>query len=162
MRCYLLSRQYNYPYWEANSLQAISEHLLDEKNRDYIIRNNPQEIDFVNVDKMPDSLLAGNIARRSLHLFESYGDVYQTAGAYRTLGECYLGINDYSSALICLNDALGKNVAINDAPDLVASIREQLSLAYAALGDKKRVSRTDAYIWRCKKNQTGSSTRSQG
>lgn len=138
MRCYLLSRQYNYPYWEANSLQAISEHLLDEKNRDYIIKNNPQEIDFVNVDKMPDSLLAGNIARRSLHLFESYGDVYQTAGAYRTLGECYLGINDYSSALICLNDALGKNVAINDAPDLVASIREQLSLAYAALGDKKK------------------------
>lgn len=138
MRCYLLSRQYNYPYWEANSLQAISEHLLDTKNRDYIIRNNPQEIDFVNVDKMPDSLLAGNIARRSLHLFENYGDVYQTAGAYRTLGECYLGINDYNSALICLNDALWKNVAINNAPDLVASIREQLSLAYAAVGNKKK------------------------
>lgn len=138
MRCYLLSRQYNYPYWEANSLQAISEHLLDKNNRAYIIKNNPQEIDFVNVDKMPDSLLAGNIARRSLHLFESYGDVYQTAGAYRTLGECYLGINDYASALICLNDALNKNRAINDAPDLVASIREQLSLIYAAIGDKNK------------------------
>lgn len=138
MRCYLLSRQYNYPYWEANSLQAISEHLINKENREFIIKNNPQEIDFINVDKMPDSLLAGNIARRSLILFEQYGDVYQTAGAYRTLGECYLSINDYGSALICLDNALHKNIAINKAPDLVASIREQLSLVYAAIGDKNK------------------------
>lgn len=138
MRCYLLSRQYNYPYWEANSLQAISEHMQDDRNRRFLVRNNPQEIDFVNVDKMPDSLLAGNLAGRALVLFDRYGDVYQTAGAYRTLAECYWSIRDYPSALICLNQALNKNKAVKNAPDLVASVREQLSLAYAALGDMKK------------------------
>lgn len=135
MRCYLLSRQYGYPYWEANSLQALSEHLQDEQDRLFLITNNPQEIGFINIDKMPDSLLAGNIARRSLLLFERFGDTYQIAGAYRTLAECYWKIRDYNSALLCLNAALNKNKVVENAPDLVASIREQLSLTYSALGD---------------------------
>ena len=37
MRCYILSQRYHYPFWEANSMQAISEHLQDEKMRDYLI-----------------------------------------------------------------------------------------------------------------------------
>jgi len=147
MRCYLLSRQYNFPYWEANSLQAISEHLQDTRNRRFLMRNNPQEIDFVNVDKMPDTLLAGNLAKRSLWLFEQYGDVYQTAGAYRTLAECYWVIRDYRSALYCLNMALNRNRVVENAPDLVASVREQLSLAYAALGDMENsVMNRDIYL----------------
>ena len=115
MRCYLLSRQYNYPYWEANSLQAISEHILEPKNGEFLIRNNPQEIDFVNVDKIPVSLLAGNLAKRSLHLFEEYGDVYQTAGALRTLAECSWAMGDFSSALMFLRDALNKNFGVIQA-----------------------------------------------
>lgn len=138
MRCYLLSRQYNYPYWEANSMQAISEHLQDADIREILIRNNPQEVEFLDVDQMPDSLLAGNLAQRALNLFDKYGDVYQTAGAYRTLAECYWEICDYRSALICLNSALSKNKAVEKAPDLVASIREQLSLVYSAINDKVR------------------------
>lgn len=138
MRCYLLSRQYNYPYWEANSMQAISEHLQNVTMRETLIHNNPQEVEFLNVDQMPDSLLAGNLAQRALALFEKYGDVYQTAGAYRTLAECYWKIFDYRSALICLNSALTKNRVVEKAPDLVASIREQLSLVYSAINDKVR------------------------
>lgn len=136
MRCYLLSRQYNYPYWEANSMQAISEHLMDTHDGGYLMMNNPQEIDFVNVDKVPASSLAGNMAERSLILFENYGDVYQTAGALRTLAECSWAKGDYRSALSFLNLALTRNKVVNNAPDLVASIREQMSLAYAAIGDK--------------------------
>lgn len=136
MRCYLLSRQYNYPYWEANSMQAISEHLLDTRNGGFLLRNNPQEIDFVNVDKVPDSLLAGNMAERSLRLFENYGDVYQTAGALRTIAQCHWAMGDYREALAFLHLALTKNKIVSNAPDLVASIREQLSLAYSAIGDK--------------------------
>ena len=138
MRCYLLSRQYGYPYWEANSMQGISEHLQDKAGRELIFRNNPQEIEFLNVDAMPDSLLAGNLAQRALRLFVKYGDVYQTAGAYRTLAECYWSIADYPSALICLSSALSKNKAVEKAPDLVASIREQLSLVYSAMNDKRQ------------------------
>ena len=94
MRCYLLSRQYHYPYWEANSLQAISEHLQNDDDRRRLTADNLQEIDFVNVDQMPDSLLSGNLAQRALTLFEAYGDVYQTSGAWRTLSTSYRNIGD--------------------------------------------------------------------
>ena len=136
MRCYLLSRQYNYPYWEANSLQGISEHLQNDKMRAMLLRNNVQEMEFVNVDKMADTLIAGNLALRAFDLFSSYGDVYQKAGAYRTLAQCYFDIHDYSSALICLNNALATNRRVDRAPDLVASIREKLSMVYSALDNK--------------------------
>lgn len=138
MRCYLLSRQYHYPYWEANSLQAISEHLQNDDDRHRLTADNLQEIDFVNVDQMPDSLLSGNLAQRALTLFEAYGDVYQTSGAWRTLSTSYRNIGDYNSAYACLTNALEKDTAINAAPDLVASIREQMSIVCSAMGDKPR------------------------
>ena len=136
MRCYLLSRQYNYNFWEANSMQAISEHLQVYSDRRKLMQNNVQEIDYLNVYMMPDSLLAGNLAQRALEIFEQYGDVYQTAGAWRTLSEAYRSISDYQSALVCLENALKRDTAINAAPDLVASIREQLSIVYAAIDNK--------------------------
>ncbi len=136
LRCYLLARQYNYPYWEAQSMQSMSEHLQDAKRRKILIQNNFPAMKFINIDQIPDSLLAGNLAQRALNIFKAYGDVYQTAGANRTLAECYWQIKDYDSALICLNNALNENKSINQAPDLVASIREQLSLVYSAVDDK--------------------------
>ena len=138
MRCYLLSRQYRYQYWEANSLQAISEHLQNDDDRQRLTADNMQEIDCINVDQMPDSLLSGNLAQRALSLFEAYGDVYQTAGAWRTLSMSYRNIGDYNSAYACLTNALEKDTAINAAPDLVASIREQMSIVCSAMGDKPR------------------------
>lgn len=87
---------------------------------------------------MPEQLLAGNLAQRSLHIFQRYGDVYQTAGCYRTLASCYWKIKDYRSAIICLNKALHDNPAIKQAPDLVASIREQLSVTYSAINNKQQ------------------------
>ena len=116
MRCYLLSRQYGYPYWEAKLNAGHKRASSDKAGRDLIFRNNPQEIEFLNVDAMPDSLLGGNLAQRALRLFVKYGDVYQTAGAYRTLAECYWSIADYPSALICLSSALSKNKAVEKAP----------------------------------------------
>ena len=138
MRCYLLSRQYHYRYWEANSLQAISEHLQNDDDRRRLTADNLQEIDFVNVDQMPDSLLSGNLAQRALALFEAYGDVYQISGAWRTLSTSYRNIGDYNSAYACLTNALENDTAINAAPDLVASIREQMSIVCSAMGDKQR------------------------
>lgn len=136
MKSYLLSRQHNYPYWEANSMQAISEHLQDTKQRNMLIADNLPAMKYLNVDHMPDSLLAGNLAQRALNIFVKYGDVYQIAGAYRTLAQCYWHIHDYHSASICLNDALFRDTVINQAPALVASIREQMSLVYSAIDNK--------------------------
>ena len=136
LRCYLLAMQTGYRFWEAQAMQGLSEHLQSKSTRDYLTKNNAQAILFINSDNMPDSLLAGNLAQRALEKFAEYGDVYQTAGAYRTLAECYWQIKDYPSALICLQNALDKDTAINRAPDLVASIREQFCLTYSALNDK--------------------------
>ncbi len=136
LRCYVASLQGNYPYWEAQALQGLSEHLQLSAQRRALIEANFHLVQYVNVDSMPDSLLAGYLAQRALDLFTRYGDVYQMAGANRTLAECYWQIRDYRSALICLTRALQQNKAINQAPDLVASICEQLCLVYSAVDDK--------------------------
>ena len=127
-----------YPYWQANALQAISEHLQKAKMRDFLIRNNLPAIQYLNVEQMPDTLLAGNLAQRALNLFISYGDIYQIAGGYRTLSECYFAIEDYNSAGDCLLRALQVSKNIKSAPDLVASIRERLCLVYSALDNKQQ------------------------
>lgn len=127
-----------YPYWQANALQAISEHLQKAKMRDFLIRNNLPAIQYLNVEQMPDTLLAGNLAQRALNLFISYGDTYQIAGGYRTLAECYFAIEDYNSAGDCLLRALQVSKNIKSAPDLVASIRERLCLVYSALDNKQQ------------------------
>lgn len=127
-----------YPYWQANALQALSEHLQKAKMRDFLIRNNLPAIQYLNVEQIPDTLLAGNLAQRALNLFISYGDTYQIAGGYRTLAECYFAIEDYNSAGDCLLRALQVSKNIKSAPDLVASIRERLCLVYSALDNKQQ------------------------
>ena len=139
IQCYMLASGSNpYPYWQANALQAISEHIQDAQQRDFLVKNNLPAFQYLNVEQMPSQLLAGNFAQRALNLFMKYGDVYQTAGAYRTLSECYWGIQDYASAESCLQHALHDNKAISQAPDLVASIRERLCLVYSAIDDKPK------------------------
>lgn len=135
--CYTFATQYGYPYWEAQALQSISEHLQDPYSRQQIIYDNFSTIVDVNTDMMPDSLIAGNLAQRALNIFKKYGDIYQIAGAWRTLGECYWHINDNRSALICLEHALKDSKRVDLAPDLVASIREDLCLVYSAVNDKQ-------------------------
>ena len=137
MNCYTMAVRTGQLFWQANSLQALSEHLQDPAMRRMLTACYRQDIEYLNSDNMPDSLLAGNLAQRSLNLFTKYGDVYQIAGAYRTLAECYFAIGDYRSAMICLEQALNDNKAIGQAPDLVASIREQMSEVCAALYDKQ-------------------------
>lgn len=136
MRCYLMAEQKRCKFWIANSLQALSEHLQDDETRHRLLKDNLPALKFLNRENMPDSLLAGYLAQQALDLFKDYGDVYQVAGAYRTLAQCYWHIGDNASSLICLNKALEENTAIQQAPDLVASIHEQLSVVYASLNDK--------------------------
>lgn len=136
MRCLLSARQKGYPYWEANSLQAISEHIQNPESREKLLEDNLPAFKFINPDNLPEEWLAGNLASKALEIFSNYGDVYQTAGACRTIAQCDWELQEYGQAINHLNEALTRNVAIEQAPDLVASIREQLALAYAAIDDK--------------------------
>ena len=135
MRCFLMARDGGYPYFAANALEALSEHLMDENTRRQLITDNLPALTFINPENVEEDMLAGWLAETSLDIFRDYGDVYQIAGAYRTLASCYRQIGDYESALFNLEQALSDSI-INQAPDLVASIREQLSVAYAAIDDK--------------------------
>lgn len=135
MRCFLMARQADYPFFAANALEALSEHLMDPESREQLFTDNLPAMKFLNPDDVDDDMLAGWLAENALNIFEQYGDVYQIAGAYRTLASCFRQIGDYESALYNLEQALSDSL-INQAPDLVASIREQLSVAYAAIDDK--------------------------
>lgn len=135
MRCFLMARDGGYPYFAANALEALSEHLMDADTRRQLITDNLPALTFINPENVEEDMLAGWLAETSLDIFRVYGDVYQIAGAYRTLASCYRQIGDYESALFNLEQALSDSI-INQAPDLVASIREQLSVAYAAIDDK--------------------------
>ena len=135
MRCFLMARQAGYPFFAANALEALSEHLMDPESREQLITDNLPAMKFLNPEDVDDEMLPGWLAENALSIFEQYGDVYQIAGAYRTLASCFRQIGDYESALYDLEQALSDSL-INQAPDLVASIREQLSVAYAAIDDK--------------------------
>ena len=137
MRCFLLARHADMPYFAANALEALSEHLMEPAYRNRLLADNMPAMKFLNPDGVDSDMLAGYLAESALYLFEHYGDVYQIAGAYRTLASCYRQIGDYESAMYNLEQAL-QDSAINQAPDLVASIREQLSVAFAAMDDKQQ------------------------
>ena len=137
MRCFLMARQGDYPYFAANALEALSEHLMEPPVRDHLMMDNMPAMKFLNPDHVDDNMLAAKLAENSLYIFREFGDVYQIAGAYRTLASCFRQIGDYESALYNLEQALSDS-AIYQAPDLVASIREQLSVAYAAIDDKQQ------------------------
>ena len=135
LRCFIRARQGDYPYFAANALEALSEHLMDPDYRRQLLADNLPAMKFINPEGADDDMLAGWLAEDALHLFTRYGDIYQIAGAYRTLASCYHQIDDYESALFNLEQALSDS-AIYQAPDLVASIREQLSLVYSAMDEK--------------------------
>lgn len=135
VKCYLLAERSGMVYWQANSLQSISEHLLDA-DEGYMTAGIKASLTYLDKDGMPDSLLAGYLAQKAQVMFEEYGDVYQAAGAYRTLAQCYFRLGDYRSSLICLENALYNDKSIEKAPSLVESIRECLSIVYSAIGDK--------------------------
>ena len=105
-RCLTIAQRHDFPYFEAQAKEALADHTGEVA-----------------------------LADEALALFRSYGDIYQIAGAYRTLASCYHAMGDDMMALENLHLALSDST-INQAPDLVASIREQLSVAYAAINDK--------------------------
>ncbi len=135
MRCYLLSRQVDCPYFVANSLEALAEHLSIEEYREQLMADNQPAMKYLNPEGLADEQLPLWLADNALTIFTSFGDTYQIAGAYRTLATCSMRREDYDGALVNLEKALSDTL-IYQAPDLVASIREQLCVAYSAIDDK--------------------------
>ena len=137
MRCFLVAQQNDYPYFVANSLEALAEHLSVAEYREQLTFDNQPAMKFINPADVEPELLPLWMADGALNIFQTYGDTYQTAGAFRTLATCCLSLSNYEGALDNLEKALGDTL-IFQAPDLVASIREQLSVVYAAIDQKSQ------------------------
>ena len=100
-RSYITSRRDSMRYFEANNLQAMATMFL---NNDSLIaqeRNDAYNLLLIQhrdwLDEDENLPLA--FARHALYLFKSYNDLFQTACAYRTLGEVYFQQLDYEQAL---------------------------------------------------------------
>ena len=111
-QCLHLAQKFGSPFFFGNSLEAMAEHLINDAT-------------------------AVDLAEEALEQFVSYGDVYQLSGAFRTLASCHRAQGNYDKALYYLEQALADS-AIYQASDLVASIHEQLSVAYSAINDKEQ------------------------
>jgi len=137
VRCYFMAMRGNYIFWQANALQAMSEHMQDLRVREDIKDRYIEVFRALALDNVNEDMVAGYLAQRSLDAFMRYGDVYQTAGALRTLSDCYFQLGDYKSAIDCLNEAINKDRLILQAPALTSSIYEKLSINFSAINDKQ-------------------------
>ena len=140
LRCFQIARQHDYSFFAANALEAMAEHLTEPEARERLIEENAPGIKLINPAGVDGDMLPLWLADNSLVTFREYGDTYQIAAAYRTLASCCLAMGDYESALFNLEEALSDSLILQ-APDLVASIYEQLSVAYAAVSDKQNSDR---------------------
>ena len=108
-RAYNTSRRDSLRYFEANCLQALATMFL---SHDSLIRENrPDEYHLLRFqhhasDEATDVFLPSSLARHALDLFKAYGDLFQTACAYRTLGEIEFQRGAYESSLYCYEQAL--------------------------------------------------------
>ncbi|MGN1264102.1 MAG: DUF5112 domain-containing protein [Prevotella sp.] len=135
IKCLYIAKQHGFIFFIANSLEALSEHLSVPEYGDQLISDNVQTVSLILPDSIPHEEAASWMAEQALSLFRDYGDIYQIAGAHRSLASCFMTSGDYESALLHFEEALS-NPKIEQAPDLVASIREQLCIAYSAINDK--------------------------
>lgn len=119
---YMLSIREQLPYFEANTLQALSIMFLHHK--DFLQEVSPKGVLIIS------ALLSGDgteterllseeslalqqpsdlplaMCHRALSLFKAYRDLFQTACTYRTLGEIYFERGDYGQALESYSEAL--------------------------------------------------------
>lgn len=138
LQCHRIAAQFGSPYFLANSLEGMAEHLIDADHcRPFVVINPSDDALFNMFSQHVDDDLPVSLAEEALRLFIAFGDTYQISGAYRTLAACYRSQGDFPAALHYLNEALSDST-ISQAPDLVASIHEQLSVAYSAVNDKNR------------------------
>lgn len=115
-RCYALASRTDVEYFEANALQALAARLktpydrllIQSKELDAYVWLEGKHLSWVpNNEELTDSILPVALAQHALYGFQTYHDLFQTACAYRTLGEMEEQNGNYDKALEALDLALG-------------------------------------------------------
>ena len=135
VQCYILSTRKKIDEYRALSMQALSMYFSYDSIFAIVRAFDAPSIRYINEYNVPDSLLAGNLAERTLSILLNGNNAYQIADAWRNLSTCYFRIGEPRKSVECLNMALA-NPAINNMPELKTSIAEQMSLSYSAMDDK--------------------------
>lgn len=120
MKCWGFSRNMAVTYFEANSLQALASLLsnpqarkpIKEKNGDLYQLLINQHTEWLPGDTLDnESHLSEALALHAVYAFRQYKDLFQTACAYRTMGEMDFkhghyeeALYNYSMALDCVNE----------------------------------------------------------
>ncbi|MDR0988546.1 MAG: DUF5112 domain-containing protein, partial [Prevotellaceae bacterium] len=124
----------DYLYFEGNAAQGLANLLLSPATFAYLQHRRSHALNQL---APVDSLLPFRLGQQALASFQRYGDRYQIAGAYVTIGRYLNRHGSYRAALDTLSRALAcVNDSVNTVPECVSRIREQLSVTYAGLGDK--------------------------
>ncbi|MGN0232916.1 MAG: DUF5112 domain-containing protein [Bacteroidaceae bacterium] len=147
LSAYTIAQNTGCIYFQANCLQSLAimladttqAHLIQSREYDsysYLVSQfSPQEP----APSTPELSLL--LAHKARSLFRSYKDLYQTACAYRTLGEIYfiqqkpqLALSHFQTALSMVEEQRFRDSTIVEP--WMAGIHEKLSMAYSALNDK--------------------------
>lgn len=135
VQCYILATRRKIDEYKALSMQALSLYFSYDSIFDIVRAFDAPSIRYINEYNVPDSLLAGNLAERTLSILLNGNNAYLIADAWRNLSSCYFRIGEPQKSVECLNMALAIP-AINNMPELKTSIAEQMSLSYSAMDDK--------------------------
>jgi len=122
----------NYIYFEANSLQGLAELLNGQMASEILYDRRSQALRQLNPEHYPDSVLPLHLARRALNRFKKYDDIYQIAGAYRTIGSWLNEHGHYREAIDTLTNALNyvnkHHELYYDCPDSVDRLKSYAEL----------------------------------
>ena len=135
VQCYILSTRRKIDEYRALSMQALSMYFSYDSIFAVVRAYDAPSVRYINEYNVPDSLLAGNLAERTLSILLNGNNAYLIADAWRNLSSCYFRIGEPQKSVECLNMALAIP-AIDDMPELKTSIAEQMSLSYSAMDDK--------------------------
>ena len=135
VQCYILSTRRKIDEYRALSMQALSMYFSYDSIFAIVRAYDAPSVRYINEYNVPDSLLAGNLAERTLSILLNGNNAYLIADAWRNLSSCYFRIGEPQKSVECLNMALAIPV-IDDMPELKTSIAEQMSLSYSAMDDK--------------------------
>ncbi len=135
VQCYILATRKKNDEYRARSMQALSMYFSYDSIFAIARAFDAPSIRYINEYNVPDSLLAGNLAERTLSILLNGNNAYLIADAWRNLSTCYFRIGEPQKSVECLNMALA-NPAIDNMPELKTSIAEQMSLSYSAMDDK--------------------------
>lgn len=101
---WMRGRDKGYLYFEGNGLQGLANLMAAPGNYAFFVERRGHALGQLGVE--PDSLLPLRLGQQALQCFRQYGDLYQIAGAYVSIGKYLNAHGHYREALDTLGRAL--------------------------------------------------------